>query len=141
MTSLKWVDSSVISKFLFVVAICTNNLEEDPFVTILISGNRMWFKIFQKISTNSINFLLRVLGCYISIIQFKNFWHYEVKRCILWIVSGFRNKDAPFVLFFSLNFPSSFRQWFNMFKDLSIESRNGQTQFFFLSSAQFGLVR
>ena len=65
--------------------------------------------------------------CLIFII-FSKTTHYEAKLCILCIVSGFRNKHAPFVLL--LFFPSlwSFRQSFTMFKDLSLESRNIQTQ-------------
>ena len=54
--------------------------------------------------------------------------HYEAKLCILWILSGFRNKDAPFVLLLFFHFLWSFRQIFNRFEDLSLQSRNMQTQ-------------
>ena len=47
--------------------------------------------------------------------------------CILCIVSGFHNKEAPFVLLLFFHFLWSFRQNFNMFEDLSMESRNIQT--------------
>ena len=61
-----------------------------------------------------------------------SYWNCMISIFGLWrstrVVSGFRSKDAPFVLL--LFFPSlwSFRQNFNMFKDLSLESRNLQTQ-------------
>ena len=42
--------------------------------------------------------------------------------------SGFRNKDALFVLLLFFYFLLSFRQIFNMFKDLYLESTNIQTQ-------------
>ena len=56
--------------------------------------------------------------------------HYEAKLCILNIVSGFCNKDAPVVLVLFFHFLLSFRQIVNMFKDLSMESRNIQLQHF-----------
>ena len=59
---------------------------------------------------------------------FRNQFHYEAKLCILCIVSGIRDKDAPFVLLLFFHFLWSFRQNLNMFKDLSLESRNIQTQ-------------
>ena len=81
-----------------------------------------WYNYFRvKISS------LKTRKPYPNLTVFNNF-HYEAKLCISCIVSGFRNKDAPFVLL--LFFPSlwSFRQNFNMFKDLSLESRNIQTE-------------
>ena len=43
---------------------------------------------------------------------------YKAKLCCLGNVSGFRKKDAPFVLLQKKNY--------NMFKDLSLESKNIQ---------------
>ena len=45
-------------------------------------------------------------------------------NCILWIVNGFRNKDALFDLRLFFCFLRSVRQNFNMFKDLSVGSRD-----------------
>ena len=50
--------------------------------------------------------------------------HCEAKLRILCIVSGFRSKDAPFVLLLFFLFLCSFRQSSNMFKG----ARNIQTQ-------------
>ena len=58
----------------------------------------------------------------------RQLWNITRPNCILCIVSGFRNKEAPFVLLLFFTFLWSFRQNFNMFKDLSLESRNIQTQ-------------
>ena len=58
----------------------------------------------------------------------NDFRHHEAKLCILCIVSGIHKKDAPFVLLLFFTFLRSFRQNFNMFKDLSLESRNIPTQ-------------
>ena len=68
-------------------------------------------------------FLERLVGP-----QKLSFHHYEAKLCILCIVSGFRNKDAPFALLLFFHFLWSFRQNFNMFKDSSMYSKNIQTQ-------------
>ena len=56
-------------------------------------------------------------------VSFSSFLHYEAKLCILRAVSGFRNKDAPCILLLFFHCVRSFRQNFNMFKDLSLESR------------------
>ena len=70
----------------------------------------------------------RVLRLYIfSSKFFSNNQHYEAKLCILCIVSGFRDKDAPFVLLLFFHFLWPFRQNLNVFKDLSLESRNIQS--------------
>ena len=55
---------------------------------------------------------------------------YEAKLFILWILNGFWNKDAPFVLllFVLFFFLWSLRQTYNMNKYLSLESRSIQTQ-------------
>ena len=74
----------------------------------------VWLAFFQRLS---------VWNCMISMF---GLWR-STRVCILSIVSGFRNKD-PFVLLLFFNFPWSFRQNFNMFKDLFLESRNIQTQ-------------
>ena len=48
--------------------------------------------------------------------------------CFLGNVSGFRHKDAPFVLLLLFLFLRSFRQNFNVFKYLFLESRNIQIE-------------
>ena len=56
-------------------------------------------------------------------------FYFDITRpnCILWIVSGFRNKDAPFLLPF-FQYLWAFRQNFNMFEVLSLKSKKIQTQ-------------
>ena len=54
--------------------------------------------------------------------------HYEAKLCILWLVSRFRNEDAPFLILLIFLSLWPFWQNFSMFDDLFLESRNVQTQ-------------
>ena len=82
----------------------------------LPSGNAGFYTLYNDLSRKKI------------ICFSQKIIHYEAKLCILCIVSGFRDKDAPFVLLLFFHFLRSFRQNFNMFKDLSMESRNKQTQ-------------
>ena len=82
----------------------------------LPSGNAGFYTLYNDLSRKKI------------ICFSQKIIHYEAKLCILCIVSGFRDKDAPFVLLLFFHFLQSFRQNFNMFKDLSMESRNKQTQ-------------
>ena len=66
--------------------------------------------------------------------------HYEAKLCILCIVSGFRNKDAPIVLLLFFPLFDGSDKILTCLKTCLWNPRNIQTQNRLLSSAQFGLV-
>ena len=70
----------------------------------------------------------------------KNSKHYEAKLCILWIVSGFHNKNAPFFFFCFFIFFDRSDKILACLKTCLWNAETYRHKNLRLSSAQFGLV-